>query len=195
MTVAINPQPIEGHWVAGVALDLHTTSSTYLGDDDQGHPRFDNVRSPVAELLYRLKYHGDRTAAAPIVDAAVDFLKPHAALIDTVVPVPASTVRAVPPVAILAGGIAAALGKPLNDCVTATRATMQLKGVDDREERARLLDGLYSVDPMTVRNKSVLLIDDVFRSGATLNAVADVLIAAGAASVRVLTVTRTRSKG
>ena len=42
--------------------------------------------------------------------------------------------------------------------------------------------------------KNVLLFDDLFRSGATLNAITGLLLRQGqAASVRVLTITRTRS--
>lgn len=42
--------------------------------------------------------------------------------------------------------------------------------------------------------KRVLLFDDLYRSGSTLNAITDVLLQAGqATSVSVLTLTRTRS--
>lgn len=195
MTVAINPQIIKGRWAGGAALDLHTVSSTYLGEDENGKPRFDNVRSEIAQLLYRLKYQHDQSAAGPIIEAAVLFMSKYAKNIDVVVPVLPSTPRAVQPVYILAEGIAAGLGKPVGKCIVATRPASALKEVDDPEERARLLDGLYIVEGDAVRGKNVLLFDDLFRSGATMNAITDALLRdGGAAVVRALTITKTRSK-
>lgn len=57
-----------------------------------------------------------------------------------------------------------------------------------------MLKGLYAVERNHTAGKNVLLFDDLFRSGSTLNAITDVLLQQGqAASVRVLTITRTRS--
>ena len=50
--IAINPQRIHGKWHFGIALDLHTTSSTAIGPNEQGHMQFDTVRPEIAELLY-----------------------------------------------------------------------------------------------------------------------------------------------
>jgi competence protein ComFC len=78
--------------------------------------------------------------------------------------------------------------------VTATRATEQLKGVTDKARRKELLAGLHAVDTKQTRGKDILLFDDLFRSGSTLNAITDLLMGEGrAASVRVLTLTKTRS--
>jgi predicted amidophosphoribosyltransferase len=50
------------------------------------------------------------------------------------------------------------------------------------------------VDVAHTEGKKVLLVDDLYRSGATLNAITDLLLTEGkAASVSVLTITRTRS--
>ena len=49
----VNRQKIEGKWRAGIALDLHTVSSTYLGVDEAGHDRFETKRSEMGDLLYR----------------------------------------------------------------------------------------------------------------------------------------------
>jgi hypothetical protein len=50
--VTINPIPITGPWDEGFALDSHTVSSRYLGDDAYGNPQFDTIRSPIGELLF-----------------------------------------------------------------------------------------------------------------------------------------------
>ena len=191
---AFNPRKITGNWVSGYALDLHTLSSVHLGVNEAGHDVFDTTRSEMGELLYRLKYNGDKTAAKEIVDTAAAFVKPSLKKFDLIVPVPPSGVRAVQPVLLLAEGIGAALGLPVANCIGTTRPPTQLKGVMDVEKRNELLDGLYSVDTARTKGKNILLFDDLFRSGATMNAITDLLMQAGkAASVRALTITRTRS--
>lgn len=110
------------------------------------------------------------------------------------IPVPPSTARSIQPVLVLANGISAAIGLPVRQCVTTTRSTSPLKGVTDAEKRRELVKGLYTVDPSHTMDKNILLFDDLFRSGSTMNAITDVLLRQGqAASVRVLTITRTQS--
>jgi competence protein ComFC len=192
--VAINPQRIVGNWRSGVALDFHTTSSTPIGPNQFGHMQFDTARPEIAELLYQLKYRGNQAAAPGIVAAASAFLQPHRTKIDLMIPVPPSTVRAVQPVLVLAKGIGASIGLPVVQCVTTTRSPSPLKGVTDAEKRKELVGGLYTVDPARPMDKNILLFDDLFRSGSTMKAITDVLLQQGrAASVRVLTITRTRS--
>ena len=192
--VAVNPQTLQGAWRSGVALDFHTTSSTPIGYNEYGHMQFDTVRPAIAELLYKLKYQHDAAAADDIVAAAVSFLGRHLPKFDVLVPVPASTIRNPPPVMTIASGIAKSTGLPLLDCISTTRPTTQLKGVNDPEKRKELLAGLYAADPAHIKGKRVLLFDDVFRSGSTMNAITEVLLESGkAASVHVLTITKTRN--
>ncbi len=192
--VEIHPQKIEGHWNSGVALDFHTTSSTPIGHNEAGYMQFETVRPEIAQLLYQLKYQANRQAAHGIITAAATFLRPHLVKFEMIVPVPASAARVVQPVIILARGIGAELGVPVVECITTTRPTTQLKGVINPDERQELVAGLYSVDPTCTAGKSVLLFDDLFRSGTTMNAITDVLMQQGKASVvRALTITKTRS--
>ena len=190
----VHPQRIMGQWIAGVALDIHTISSTYSGVNEYGHDVFDTVRSELGELLNRLKYRGDQSAAPEIIATAVKYLEPHSQKFDRIIPVPPSTIRAVQPVIILANGIGNALGVPVVDCIATTREATQLKGIIDPDRRRELLDGLHEVDPIHTETGNILLFDDLFRSGATMNAITDVLMRKGkAASVRAFTITRTRS--
>jgi competence protein ComFC len=63
------------------------------------------------------------------------------------------------------------------------------------DERWRLLDGLHEVEKAMVEGRKVLLFDDLFRSGATMNAITSALYDHGRAlEVYALTLTRTRSK-
>lgn len=192
--VEFHRQKIVGLWKAGYALDLQTTSSTPIGESQSGRMQFDTVRPPIAQLLFRLKYRQDSSAAPHIVDTVASFLAPHRAKFDVIVPVPPSTPREVQPVLLLAEGIGRALGIPFVHCVSLTRSTVGLKDVTDLAERQKRLEGLYAVEADPIRGKNVLLFDDLFRSGATMNAVTKVLLDQGeAAEVRVVTVTKTRS--
>ena len=190
---AVNPQRIDGHWSKGVALDFHTISSTHAGVNENGNDRYDTVRSELGELIYRLKYKQDQRAADPIITTAVAYLIPRRAKFDLIVPVPPSSQRANQPVLIVARGIGQALGMDVSSCIMPTRETTQLKDVSNPNQRAELLDGLYRVDPAHTENKRILLIDDLYRSGSTLNAITDVLLNQGrAAEVIAFTITRSR---
>jgi predicted amidophosphoribosyltransferase len=190
----INPQRIYGSFVSGIALDVHTLSSTYMGVNEYGHDVYDTTRSEIGDLLYKLKYRSDRDAGVEIVRVASAFVAHQKFKFDLLVPVPPSGVRALQPVLFLAEGIGATVPLPVADCVTTTRATEQLKGVTDPQRRRELLAGLHAVDANQTQARDILLFDDLFRSGSTLNAITDLMMSEGRAkSVRVLTITKTRS--
>jgi competence protein ComFC len=192
---AINPQRILGKWRLGFALDFHTTSSTPIGYNASGHMQFDTVRPEIAELLFQLKYRGDRTAISEIAASAAPFITENLGTFDFITPAPASTIRAIQPVDAIAAGIAELLKIPVAHCVTTTRQSPQLKNIIDPAERAALQEGLYTVaNPRQTSRRHILLFDDLYRSGSTLNATTEELINLGqAARVDVLTITRTRS--
>jgi competence protein ComFC len=188
------PRKIAGRWRDGYALDLHTLSSTPVGHNEFGHMQFDTKRSEVGELLYRLKYNGDKTVVPEIVDALFEFTTSWNPGVEIIIPVPPSSQRSIQPVIVLAEAFGRRLGIPLADCVVRTRDAPQLKNVFDLDERLRLLGGLHQIDAAVVQGKKLLLFDDLYRSGATMNAITAALYDEGRASdVFALTVTRTRS--
>ena len=194
--VAIRPMRIPGRWRDGRALDVHTVSSVYVGDDEFGHARFETRRSAMGDLLYRLKYRTDLTVIPEAAEAAADFVTGWCPDAEILVPVPASRERAIQPVVAVGEAIAARLGiEFLPSRLRRSRDVPQLKDVFDYDERWRLLDGLHEVDGLRVEGRRVLLFDDLFRSGATLNAVTSTLYDQGhAREVYALTLTRTRSR-
>lgn len=193
--VEFQPRQIIGKWKQGFALDLHTLSSTPLGYNEYGHLQFDTIRSELGNLLYELKYHSDQKSIRKIVKAAEKFIKEIWVInVDIIIPVPPSTKRKLQPVLVLAEKISNKLGIPLSNCVTRKRNTPQLKNVYDLDERLKLLDDLHKVDKSATKNKRVLLFDDLYRSGATMNAITTDLYEKGrVADVFALTITKTRS--
>jgi predicted amidophosphoribosyltransferase len=188
------PRRILGKWREGFALDLHTLRSVPIGHNEFGHMQFDTTRSELGELLFKLKNRGDTSTVDEIVSAAVGFLNEWRPPLDIIVPVPASNHRALQPVPLLASGLGIRLSTPLIQCVTKTRDTPQLKNIFDLDERLAALQGVHAVDAPAARGKRILLFDDLYRSGATMNAITTILYEqGGAADVFALTITRTRS--
>ena len=80
----------------------------------------------------------------------------------------------------------------LPDLLHRTRATASQGHLSVRE-RQRNVKGAFAINPRyrdTIRGKSILLVDDVYTTGATLNACARTLKAAGAKQVYALTLAR-----
>jgi ComF family protein len=90
---------------------------------------------------------------------------------------------------LMARELAELTGQSLNfDCLIRTKATPMLGGLGAKD-RALALRGAFKVPTQhrpVVRDASILLIDDVYTSGATANAAALALKRAGAARVNVL---------
>jgi ComF family protein len=71
-----------------------------------------------------------------------------------------------------------------------TRDTPPQTGLDALQRRHNVLDAFRARDPARVREKRVLVIDDVMTTGATADACAAALLQAGASAVLVLTLGR-----
>jgi ComF family protein len=91
--------------------------------------------------------------------------------------------------ALIARHLAKARGLPLRlDVLLRTRSTALLRGANARE-RERIVRGAFSVAPQfrsELAGKTVFLVDDVYTSGATVNACARALKRSGAKKVVVL---------
>jgi predicted amidophosphoribosyltransferase len=93
---------------------------------------------------------------------------------------------------ILAHGISERFSVPLlYDNLMRLRSTRPQVELSGPERRSNVQGAFGLVRPAEVRCKRILLIDDVFTTGATMNECAKVLKEAGAASVTVLTLART----
>ncbi|MEE8484841.1 MAG: ComF family protein [Nitrospinota bacterium] len=191
--IKISPKQIKGQWDDGFALDFHTVSSDFVGYDEYGQKCFDTKRTAIGELLYKLKYGKDQTVVEEIATTAADFVKSKSWLIDLVTAVPPSSRRQFQPVIVLAKRLAEVLRIAFcNDCITKTKNTPALKNVFDFQKRKDILDGVFQVNYNKAKGKNVLLVDDLYRSGATMNEVSSELHSAGKASkIFALTITKT----
>lgn len=189
----LNPQGIQGPWSAGIVLDWHTVDSECVGENEFGYPIFDTTRSAIGELLYRFKYRHNNDSLEEIVAVACQHLARAQGRFDLVLPVPPSSSDSTV-TRRLAEGLADCLGAGFSDSgLIKCSETPQLKSVSDPEVRKRLLVKAFAADSEQLRGKTVLLVDDVYRSGATLSACATAVLKQGRVSrVYVLAITRTR---
>jgi ComF family protein len=126
-----------------------------------------------------------------------EFMREHvdAASLDAVVPVPLHWrrfhYRGFNQAVALARPLARQFSLPLiSRVLRRTRHTVPQVELQP-EERVKNIRGAFSVrQPARIKGLRLLLVDDVFTTGATLNECARVLKAAGAASVTAFTLTR-----
>jgi predicted amidophosphoribosyltransferase len=78
--------------------------------------------------------------------------------------------------------------------VVKAKDTPELKNVFDFKERTTALQCAFKVNEKAVRGKRILLVDDLYWSGATASIVATALIASGATKVYMLAMTKTRTR-
>lgn len=190
----LNPRPVRGSWDDGYTLDLHIRSSEFVGYNEYGHAQFESTRTELGEMLYRLKYKGDQSAVVPIARAAFDFVCKWNPGIDVIVPTPPNRTRAVQPLFQIADELGRLLSRPVDKTsVRKSKVTPELKNVD-YAKRLDLVGGAHSIEGDALRGRRILLLDDLYQSGATLNAIACLLKeAGGVTAVFALALTRARS--
>ncbi len=146
----------------------------------------------VQRALWALKYENARPLAAPLGDRLAEHLRQINWQIDRIVPVPLHAERRAQrgynQAELLAQRAADRLALP---CAPAAlirrRATSSQVGLG-RAERLQNVQDAFIADPQWVDGCVILLVDDVYTTGATLSACAQAALAAGAQAVYGLTV-------
>lgn len=190
----IEPQSMSGPWKKGYSLAPHTTSSEFLGHDANGNPKFDTTRSEIGEAIYQIKYRDDRRPIDLLAGEAATFITSKGWPVDLIVSLPPSRARVFQPVAAIAKQVAAKLGIEYSSgALNKTKETPELKSLAELSAREEALKGAFKVDAAIVAGRTVLLFDDLYRSGASMREVTRVLLEEGkAAAVYVVALTRTR---
>lgn len=190
---------IDGNWDAGFSIELHTIRSTYLGVNEYGRDQFDTEYSEMGELINKLKYHPDHTDTSVTIPRIVTIINKNIKninAVDYIIPAPPSKPRASQPVYRIVNALSENTGVPTIDNLITKRNGEQLKSIENHAEREQALRRSLQLNhQINIEGKTILLIDDVYRSGATVRAVTDLLYnQAKARRVYVLTMTKTRSR-
>ena len=94
--------------------------------------------------------------------------------------------------AIIGGALSAACRLPFDEVslVRTRHIERHRAGMDAKDRRATVADAFQVSHPALIEGERILLIDDVFTTGATVSSCAKALMTAGASSVFVLTIAR-----
>ena len=167
-------------------------------------PLFEIARSvgrfegPLREAVHELKYLGKRPAAHELVELMVAYAVSHPRLAngaDAVIPVPIhptrERARGFNQADLLAKPLADALELPtLEGVLVRTRAGKPQVGLHADERRRNVLGEFEVRRRDAIRDRIIILVDDVFTTGSTADEAARVLMMSGARSVRVFTLAR-----
>jgi len=150
----------------------------------------------IQQAIWSLKYENGRELAVPLGARLTKHLAGLNWPVSMIIPVPMHSKRLAErgynQAQLLAEQIAHRTMFPcIPQALKRWRFTTSQVGLG-REERLVNVQDAFEADPKHVRNQVILLIDDVYTTGATLSACADSLLQAGATAVYGLTVSVAR---
>jgi ComF family protein len=142
------------------------------------------------DIIHAFKYEGRRSLARPLAALMRRAAADRLADADCVVPVPLHPWRQLRRGFNQAADLAGELGLPVIHALWRVRWTQQQMGLarNDRQQNVRGSMRLSPWRRADIGDRVVVLVDDVRTTGATLDACARVLLAAGAREVRPVTV-------
>jgi ComF family protein len=159
-----------------------------------GAAAFARYEAGTVALVAAYKFHGFDTLAEPMGRRMAETAKDRGlADVDAVVPVPSTRSRnrerGYDPAVLLARSVARSLHRPVESLLRRTRETVAQSRLAAAGRRANVR-GAFAAR-VRARQRTLLLVDDVVTTGATVRAAAEALAAAGATSVRVVSFART----
>jgi ComF family protein len=148
----------------------------------------------VRPALHKLKYRRDMGLGDALAVSIAGFVESLQWTFDMVVPIPLGgkrmQERGYNQVALIAKPLSLSLGSAYQpSALKRQRETKSQVGLSAGERKDNVQDA-FLADPRIVRGRSVLVMDDVATTGATLSSSAEALIQAGAVHVFALTVAR-----
>lgn len=177
---------------------LHDGQLVYCHDCSTTKHMFTRGRSlfyyeDIRESVYRFKYEGRQEYASFYADEAVrvlgeEILAWHA---EALIPIPLNKAklkkRGYNQAALFAEALSERLGIPvLKGALVRERNTVPQKGLN-REERQKNLKKAFKFIQNDVKLKTIILIDDIFTTGSTVDAAGALLQQAGVADIYVIT--------
>jgi len=143
----------------------------------------------VREGIFRFKYNSIKSLAQPMSTEMIDYLTVGDSC-DFLIPVPLHPIRlkerGYNQSALLAMEIGILLGIPAYDGLDRLRYTEKQFGLDEQARQQNLRGAIGIKDGFDVADKHIVLVDDIFTTGATAEDCGRALKAAGAAKVDLI---------
>lgn len=166
----------------------------------QKRPAFKLLRSwaifesPVQQALHKLKYRRDIGMGEALSDQMAGFIRQLGWPVDAVIPIPLGKKRlkerGYNQVAMVAIPLSIQLGLDyLPSALARAKETRSQVGLSASERQENVKDAFFA-DGKKINGRSVLLMDDVSTTGATLSSAAEALYTSGARDVYALTIAR-----
>lgn len=187
--------PYEGPICKRCGKPLVSDASLTCGECINDEPAFHSARNfgiydgVLKKAINLFKYHRIKRLSKPLSDIILELKLPR---VDIIVPVSLHKnrlrKREFNQSAVLAKHIAETLGVPMvPDCLTKNRDTSPQVGLKAAERRKKIKKTFEIRSKELVEGKDIMLIDDVFTTGATVRECSKVLKKAGADKVYVIT--------
>lgn len=151
-------------------------------------------RTKIGKLVYHFKYRKNKKAGDILVDLSTQFIKENYPDFELVIPVPpAVSSQHFFSYRFFSRNLTDNLQKPLTDKVIQRikLAQPQKDFVNLEGKRENIKDSLKISQPQKVKDKTVLIIDDIYDSGTTVNEISSLLKSALAHKVFVFTIAKT----
>jgi ComF family protein len=150
--------------------------------------------SPIQNGLHTMKYRGNVAFGEAIADQMAEFVRELQWPGDVMIPVPLGKKRlkerGYNQVGLVAQPMAYHAGLKYEPrALWKARETRSQVGLN-LSQRSENVQGAYQADAKLVKDKNVLIMDDVATTGSTISACTDALLSAGARAVFVLTIAR-----
>ena len=145
-------------------------------------------------LILKFKYESDFTAGYLLSKLLVEMIKENEIYADVICYVPmtkkSEKKRGFNQCEVIARYIGYHINVPVSDCIKKIKNTKEQKTLT-KEERVKSIKGAFKVSRIKdIKNKNVILIDDVMTTGATINECKDVLKKSGVNNIIVLTIAK-----
>lgn len=192
---------VYGAWKEGIVLDYHTSSSKPIGFNEYGHMEFDTVRTQLGEIIFKIKYRGYVLNNQGFIDLIKDDLNSflNNKNISYIIGIPPSNKhRHFQPVDMIGIALSQYINVPyLKDFFIKTD-DIYAKNLNPDEKKKiinKIIFNKYYTDNSIEVNSNILLINDIYQSGSSLNACTKRLLHLNSVNnVYVLALTKTRSR-
>ena len=164
------------------------------------YPRETDASHPLRQVIHRFKYGRQASLGKPLGQLMVQACRPWFGTsgFDLVIPVPLHPRRlrwrGFNQSVLLGREVGRAWSIPIDPFILTRKSETAPQSTLGLQERGPNVRGAFAIAPgRAVARMRVLLVDDIYTSGATLNECTRVLLRAGAREVRALTLARTVS--